>query len=202
MAQLPEFLEVATLFEEVAETITAHLVARSRVLFPYTRAARRSGAAGQPLATGPADADAPSGGRLDHGTIGARCAGSVSSEWLCATGGACLTYASCLRELEDFERDLHLHLDLEDHRCSKDARPAGASPAAVGAEISMTESDLSGGRLRSARWPLSGVRNPVSWRLLPPSLYVPRARSGHAMTLISTNELDVGQWSSSPCSSW
>jgi len=46
--------------------------------------------------------------------------------------GACTTYGVCFRELEEFERDLHAHVHLENNVLFPKARALAASLAAAG----------------------------------------------------------------------
>jgi regulator of cell morphogenesis and NO signaling len=41
--------------------------------------------------------------------------------------GACMTYTTCFRELEEFERDLHEHVYLENNVLFPNARALAAS---------------------------------------------------------------------------
>jgi regulator of cell morphogenesis and NO signaling len=45
--------------------------------------------------------------------------------------GACTTYTVCFRELEEFERDLHVHVHLENNLLFPKARALAASSSGV-----------------------------------------------------------------------
>ena len=114
----PELREVATLFERVADEMTSHMGKEEQILFPYMVAL--AGAAAE-------SAVAPS---APFGTVKNpirmmeaehESAGDAMARIRELTSGyavpadACTTYRVCLQELEEFERDLHEHVHLENN---------------------------------------------------------------------------------------
>jgi len=114
----PELSDIAAHFHMVADELTHHMYKEENVLFPYIKslvAAARDGRV----------ANAPPFGTIrrpiqmmesDH-----RSAGDAISSIRNASNGfslpadACETYRVTYRELEDFERDLHQHIHLENN---------------------------------------------------------------------------------------
>jgi regulator of cell morphogenesis and NO signaling len=116
--QHPELREVAGLFERVADEMTSHMGKEEQILFPYMVAL--AGAAAE-SATAPS---APFGTvrnpirmmEAEHESAGDAMA--RIRELTCGyavPAGACTTYRVCLQELEEFERDLHEHVHLENN---------------------------------------------------------------------------------------
>jgi regulator of cell morphogenesis and NO signaling len=109
----PEMVEVAHIFGRVADEMTEHMWKEEQVLFPYILKVARLGTAVGPLGTmdGPIrvmEADHESAGQAM-----ARIRDLTKGYDLPANG--CTTYRVCLRELEAFERDLHVHVHLENN---------------------------------------------------------------------------------------
>jgi regulator of cell morphogenesis and NO signaling len=113
--QHPELREVAGLFERVAEEMTPHMGKEEQILFPYI------------AALADADETVPSAPfvsvrnpirvmEAEH-----EFAGNAMARIRELTSGyavppdACTTYRVCLQELEEFERDLHEHVHLENN---------------------------------------------------------------------------------------
>jgi regulator of cell morphogenesis and NO signaling len=117
-AARPELQEIAEIFAEVAEEMNAHMAKEERVLFPHINklaAARRLGA---PVPAGPFGSIENPIAAMEHehddaGQAMARIR-ELSRNYM-LPDGACTTYATCLLELEEFERDLHLHVHLENN---------------------------------------------------------------------------------------
>jgi regulator of cell morphogenesis and NO signaling len=114
----PCMVDVATVFEEVAEVMTAHLGKEEEVLFPYIEQLQIAVRLGEPapaalsgwleksvgIIEGEHEEVAEAMRRIRELTSGFR-----------APAGACTTFVVCLRELEEFERDLHVHVHLENN---------------------------------------------------------------------------------------
>jgi len=111
----PELPHIARLFERIAAEMHDHMAKEERILFPYIAA----------LAS--ADDEAPS---APFGTVQNpirmmeaehRFVGDALAEIRQLTDnytlpqGACTTYRVCFQELEAFERDLHVHVHLENN---------------------------------------------------------------------------------------
>jgi regulator of cell morphogenesis and NO signaling len=116
--QHPELREVAGLFERVADEMTSHMGKEEQILFPYI------------VALADAAADAAIAPSAPFGTVRNpirmmeaehESAGDAMARIRELTSGyvvpldACATYRVCFQELEDFERDLHEHVHLENN---------------------------------------------------------------------------------------
>ena len=114
----PEMVEVAQLFEQIAGEMTSHMAKEEGVLFPYIDAlaeAVRRGEAAPPAPFGSIENPV----RMmehEHDEAGAimRRIRELTRDYV-VPDGACTTYTVCLRELEEFERDLHEHVHLENN---------------------------------------------------------------------------------------
>jgi regulator of cell morphogenesis and NO signaling len=108
----PELREVEGLFETVATELLEHMEKEEQVLFPAIVAIAERGVS----------ADFPSGRisfpiaamEAEHAAAGEnmRRIAALTSGYS-APDDACTTYRVMLRELEEFERDLHAHVHLE-----------------------------------------------------------------------------------------
>jgi regulator of cell morphogenesis and NO signaling len=114
----PELSLVAAAFDRLAAELEQHLVKEERVLFPYVRdlvehAEERCGGLVSPFGS----VENPirmmerehreAGGELQ---LIRRLTGGYT-----APGDGCATYAVCMAELQEFERDLHRHIHLENN---------------------------------------------------------------------------------------
>jgi regulator of cell morphogenesis and NO signaling len=114
----PELAQVARLFEEIADDMTLHMAKEEEILFPYIRGLVEADRAGEPVGPSP------------FGTVQNpirmmerehEAAGDTMGRIRELTGGyqppetACTTYRVCFQELQQFERDLHRHVHLENH---------------------------------------------------------------------------------------
>ncbi|HSC28277.1 MAG TPA: iron-sulfur cluster repair di-iron protein [Vicinamibacterales bacterium] len=114
----PELLEIARIFESVAEEMTSHMFKEEQILFPFIIAMDAAQQQGRPSPQAP------------FGTVGNpiqmmemehESAGGAMARIRELTGGyappddACATYRVCLQELQAFEVDLHTHVHLENN---------------------------------------------------------------------------------------
>ena len=134
----PELQEIAAIFEDVADEMASHMMKEEEVLFPYIEklelAVRRRepapgamfGSVDRPIAMM----------ELEHEHAGQAMERirEISKNYA-LPGGACITYATCFRELEEFERDLHVHVHLENNVLFPKARALAASVAAAGGTV-------------------------------------------------------------------
>lgn len=114
----PELLGIAEQFAAIANELTGHMIKEERILFPYISllaSAKRDGTAPQrpPFQTiqNPIrmmEAEHQSAG---DGTAYIR---SVTKGYIVPPDG-CTTYKVTYQELEEFERDLHQHVHLENN---------------------------------------------------------------------------------------
>jgi regulator of cell morphogenesis and NO signaling len=116
--QHPELREIAGLFERAADEMTSHMGKEEQILFPYI------------VALEDAAADAATAPSAPFGTVRNpirmmeaehESAGDAMARIRELTSGyavppdACTTYRVCFQELEEFERDLHEHVHLENN---------------------------------------------------------------------------------------
>ncbi len=117
-ARHPELLSIADRFQSVAEELTGHMQKEEGVLFPYisslAAASRNGGPAMRPMfgtVRRPIqmmeNEHASSGDSLSFIR--------KTSNGFAPPPDACETYRVTYRELEDFERDLHRHIHLENN---------------------------------------------------------------------------------------
>ena len=114
----PELVQVARLFEGIAHDMTLHMAKEEEILFPYVRDLFEADGAGEPVGPSP------------FGTVQNpirmmerehEATGDAMARIRELTAGyqppetACTTYRVCFQELQQFERDLHLHVHLENH---------------------------------------------------------------------------------------
>ncbi|HEX6323168.1 MAG TPA: iron-sulfur cluster repair di-iron protein [Vicinamibacterales bacterium] len=128
----PGLADVADIFERVCEDMDAHMLKEEHVLFPYIErlaATRRAGLAIFPAPFGDV------GNPIRMMEAEHEMAGAAMARIRELTGGyavpahGCTTWRVTLQELEAFERDLHLHVHLENNVLFPMAR-ALAAPAA------------------------------------------------------------------------
>ena len=114
----PELHEVAGLTEAVSDEMLAHMEKEEKVLFPYIAALWAAVRRGERPPRAPfGSVDNPI--RVmehEHESTGAALARirTLTGDYA-VPSGACTTYLLCLRELEEFERDLHVHVHLENN---------------------------------------------------------------------------------------
>jgi len=130
----PELVEVAVIFEEVADEMTAHLDKEEEVLFPYIEQLQIALRLGDPVPRAPFGAvDKPIAmmeEEHEHAGEAMRRIRELTAGYT-PPPGACTTYGVCLRELEEFERDLHEHVHLENNVLFPKARTLAQDSLAV-----------------------------------------------------------------------
>ena len=130
----PELTRIAAIFEEVADEMTAHMAKEEGVLFPYIdklAVARRLGEPVPPAVFGSVEKPIAMM-ELEHDHAGAAMARIRElSKNYALPEGACTTYTICFRELEEFERDLHVHVHLENNVLFPKARTLAAPSSSV-----------------------------------------------------------------------
>lgn len=117
-ANHPELREVERVFAGVVDEMTSHMAKEEHVLFPYITALADAthGCTGVPPAPFGSIDNPIRMMEAEHES-----AGGAMARIRALTGGyaapadACTTYRVCLQELEDFERDLHVHVHLENN---------------------------------------------------------------------------------------
>jgi regulator of cell morphogenesis and NO signaling len=114
----PEMIEVAEVFNDVADEMTSHMAKEEQILFPYIvaveDASHRGG--GRPSSPFGTVRNPIRMMEMEHESAGDAMARirSLTSGYAIPEG-ACTTYRVCLQELEAFERDLHEHVHLENN---------------------------------------------------------------------------------------
>lgn len=114
----PEVKSIQELFQALADELSLHMMKEENVLFPYLvqmEAALREGRPVPPAMFG--SVEMPISRMLadhdDAGALTARIRGL--SGGFVAPADACPTYRAVYQGLEDFERDLHQHIHLENN---------------------------------------------------------------------------------------
>jgi len=109
----PELSEVKTLFATLVEDLGQHMLKEERILFPYINAL---GHATEPAACF-ATVESPIAAMLaDHENAGAILEKLRElTNGFQAPEGTCPTFHALYRALEEFERDLHWHVHLENN---------------------------------------------------------------------------------------
>lgn len=114
----PELLEVERLFGELSDDLLPHLMKEENVLFPYIEKLERvvKNSASFPLSCFGTVNNPIRMMMMEHDT-----AGDILKKMRELTNdynlpeGACLSYTSLFKRLEDFEKDLHQHIHLENN---------------------------------------------------------------------------------------
>jgi regulator of cell morphogenesis and NO signaling len=117
-ARYPYMADAAALFEQVAELMTAHLDKEEEVLFPYIEQLQIAVRLGEPVPPALSGWVEKSVGMIEeeHEEAGeAMRRIRQLTRGFTPPPGACTTFVVCLRELEEFERDLHVHVHLENN---------------------------------------------------------------------------------------
>ena len=113
-----ELAKIRDTFSALAHELTTHMVKEENILFPYIQDLAAAEASGTGLPPGPfgSVANPVRVMEADHAL-----AGELSAELRTLSGGfvppedGCTTYRLCFAELENFERDLHQHIHLENN---------------------------------------------------------------------------------------
>lgn len=117
-ANHPELLDVRTLFQQLCEDLRPHMFKEEMILFPYVKQMESAAADNRPMPYAP------------FGTVGNPvrmmmlehdAAGDILRELRAATADyaapadACISYQTLYLALEEFEKDLHQHIHLENN---------------------------------------------------------------------------------------
>ena len=114
----PEIGQIGQLFAAIGQEISTHMLKEEQVLFPYIEKMERAVAGGNPVP--PAffgSVERPIANMVaEHDDAGALLTQIRElSHGFTAPAGACPTFLALCRGLEDFERDLHRHVHLENN---------------------------------------------------------------------------------------
>lgn len=114
----PELLEIARLFEGVADEMTSHMMKEEQILFPYINALSAAAKRGSGVPAAPFGSITNPIRMMEHEH---ESAGAAMARIRELSGGytppadGCTTYQVCFKELDAFERDLHAHVHLENN---------------------------------------------------------------------------------------
>jgi regulator of cell morphogenesis and NO signaling len=114
----PEVLQIELLFTAISQELSTHMLKEEQILFPYVERMERAllnadalpaaffGSVKRPIANMMAEHD-------DAGALLSRI--RKLSNGYAPPGGACPTFVALYRGIEEFERDLHHHVHLENN---------------------------------------------------------------------------------------
>ena len=114
----PEILRIGELFEAIGQELSTHMMKEEQVLFPYIERMERAVLAGSPApAAFFGTVKGPIANMMaEHDDAGALLSRiRVLSNGFTAPEGACPTFRALFHGLEEFERDLHRHVHLENN---------------------------------------------------------------------------------------
>jgi len=129
----PELVRVRNLFFALADELEPHMTKEERILFPYVKELDLSlrGKGARPNAFFGSVANPIAMMMNDHGTVGdlLRDLRSTTKDYALPQD-ACASYTALYVALEEFERDLHTHIHLENNilfpRAMRDEDPGAA----------------------------------------------------------------------------
>ena len=114
----PNLPRVAQYFAALADELTQHMAREEQILFPYIHSLVAADREDRKLGTSPFGTvqNPVRMMEADHQQAGdtMKLIRELTDDFT-APGFACTTYRVCLDELRDFERDLHLHIHLENN---------------------------------------------------------------------------------------
>jgi regulator of cell morphogenesis and NO signaling len=117
-ANHPEVGEIAHLFEGLSQELTHHMMKEEHILFPFIRDLAAQARAGRPVPPSPFGTvrNPIQMMELEHESAGAamRRIRDLSAQFV-PPPDACATYRVTYQELQEFERDLHQHIHLENN---------------------------------------------------------------------------------------
>lgn len=114
----PEVVEIAGVFEAVAQDMTHHMMKEEHILFPYIRDLAEQARAGRPASPSPFGTvrNPIRMMEMEHEAAGnaMRRIHTLSGNYT-PPADACTTYRLSYEELREFELDLHQHVHLENN---------------------------------------------------------------------------------------
>src|SRR5262249_1532703 len=114
----PELLHIQAFFRGLAQELTSHMMKEEMVLFPYVARMEEAVIEGDPLLPAPFGTVANPVAMMEHEHDAAgdalRAMRSATNGYV-APEGACVSYQTLYRGLEEFEADLHQHIHLENN---------------------------------------------------------------------------------------
>lgn len=113
-----ELGEIETVFNQLADELLTHMLKEEQILFPYIAKLEHSRTAGQPApAAGFGNLEQPIEAMVDDHELAGKLAArlrTLTSNYT-APMGACPSYQGLFFGLQEFERDLHQHVHLENN---------------------------------------------------------------------------------------
>ncbi len=114
----PELLTVQEIFSDLGQELSMHLMKEEQILFPYVAAAERSAKTGEPV---PASCFGTVQNpvrmmMMEHDSAGValKQLRELTSDYT-VPADACISYKTLYQALQDFEKDLHQHIHLENN---------------------------------------------------------------------------------------
>ena len=114
----PEILQIELLFTAIGQELATHMLKEEHVLFPYLEQMEQAARSGSPMPSSCfGSVQRPIANMVaEHDDAGALLARIRQlSNGYTAPSGACPTFVALYRGLEEFERDLHRHVHLENN---------------------------------------------------------------------------------------
>jgi len=114
----PALLHIQAIFRGLAQELTSHMMKEEMVLFPYVARMEEAVIEGEPVLPPPFGTVADPVAMMEHEHDSAGDAVRAmrsSSNGYVAPEGACASYQTLYRGLEEFEADLHQHIHLENN---------------------------------------------------------------------------------------
>ncbi|HYH87389.1 MAG TPA: iron-sulfur cluster repair di-iron protein [Pyrinomonadaceae bacterium] len=114
----PEMLRVRALFQQLCDDLRPHMFKEEMILFPYVKQMEQAAVSGLPKPYAPFGTvgNPVRMMMLEHDTAGdiLRELRAVTADYA-APEDACISYQTLYRALEEFEKDLHQHIHLENN---------------------------------------------------------------------------------------
>ncbi len=114
----PELLSIRDVFLALNQELTAHMFKEEHVLFPFLQQMEAASRSGEPMPAACFDSVGTPIARMlaDHDDAGELLAKirALSGDFQ-APAGACRSYLGLYHGLQEFERDLHMHVHLENN---------------------------------------------------------------------------------------
>jgi len=114
----PELLHIQAIFHGLAQELTSHMMKEEMVLFPYVSRMEEAVIEGEPVLPAPFGTVANPVAMMEHEHDAAgdalRAMRSATNGYV-VPEGACASYQTLYRGLEEFETDLHQHIHLENN---------------------------------------------------------------------------------------
>jgi len=117
-ANHPELEKIRTVFDSLGEELMMHLMKEENILFPYIERMEESAVQREPILPAPFGTVANPVRMMEHEHDNAGIALKIlreTSRNFTAPADACTSYRALYTALEEFEKDLHQHIHLENN---------------------------------------------------------------------------------------